>query len=917
MESCMPDRVPRRLAAALAAVCTALVLNAALTYRNIQRLVDADRWVNHTLEVREKLAELLVGLTAAETAQRGFALTGKAAYKDAYVAALVASDDVRRKLRGLTADNTTQQARLDDVDHAMQQKTAWMSHAIETREAGGVEAAIAKVQTGQALPLNERLRKTLTAVESEENALLRARRARVDSNLTATVAGVATFAIAGVLLAILGFFALRRELVNRISAQKALFEANQMFRCVVENIPQGLFWKDRGSRYLGGNAVFARDSGYASAAEIVGKTDDDQSWRDSAAAYRADDEHVMTSGIPKLNFEETSLRPDGTVVRLETSKVPLRDYDGNVIGLVGTYHDITARKLAEQRLMLQAAALESSVNGIFITSAVEPDHPIEYANAATSRLSGYSEAELLGRNCRLLQAQDTAQPGLPAIRLAIEERRPGSAVLRNYRKDGSSFWNELTIAPVRSFDGRVTHFVGILNDISDRVRYQEELERQANFDALTGLPNRSLLRDRLEQEVAHARRSKRSFVVAVVDVDNFKLTNDSAGHGVGDEILVEMAKRLRGLVRGEDTIARYGSDEFVLITGHQGADGISTLMDRILAAVAEPVETAGGQLVLTCSIGLGIYPHDGADAASLLRNADAAMYRAKANGRNRFEVFHGEMTLRVQARVSLERGLRAAIKEQQFFLAYQPRVNGAGDIVGAEALIRWKHPAEGIISPAHFIPVAEESGLIVPVGSWVLKTACAQAKSWQDRGIAPRVISVNLSAVQFRQKGFTDFVGATLRDTGLAPERLELEITESLLMQDADEALAVLAELKHMGISLSIDDFGTGYSSLSYLKRLPVDKLKIDQSFVRDIPRDADDVAITRAIISLGRSLELRLVAEGVETREQADFLREHCCDELQGYYFSRPIAPEDLERLILSGARLRPEDAAAVDVDG
>jgi diguanylate cyclase (GGDEF)-like protein len=427
----------------------------------------------------------------------------------------------------------------------------------------------------------------------------------------------------------------------------------------------------------------------------------------------------------------------------------------------------------------------------------------------------------------------------------------------------------------------------------ERKRYQVQLEYQANYDALTGLPNRNLLQDRLHQAV-QGYRLPRTVAVAFIDLDHFKFVNDSLGHSIGDKLLKGIAERLRGVLREGDTVARLGGDEFVLIlNGHPSEEVIFRAMQRITATVAEPMNIEGKELIVTCSGGISLYPQDGQDVDTLLKNADAAMYRAKEQGRNNCKFYTSEMNERVSERLSLENGLRRALERKEFLLHYQQRADlRTGGIVGAEALVRWLHPERGMIAPHRFIPIAEETGLIMQIGEFVLREACRQARSWLDQGLDPGVVSVNLSARQFRQEGLVRLVAGVLEETGLDPKHLEMELTESMVMDNIAAAIATLRGLKSLGLSLSVDDFGTGYSSLAYLRNLPIDKLKIDRSFVRDIgnARDADGGVLAQAIISLGHALHLRVVAEGVETLAQAQFLKRHKCDEVQGFFYGKPL---------------------------
>ena len=436
----------------------------------------------------------------------------------------------------------------------------------------------------------------------------------------------------------------------------------------------------------------------------------------------------------------------------------------------------------------------------------------------------------------------------------------------------------------------------------ERKRYQVQLEHQANYDALTGLPNRNLLHDRLRQAV-YSQRQSRAIAVVFMDLDHFKFVNDSLGHSTGDLLLKAMGERLRTVLREGDTVGRVGGDEFVLILNDQSNEEIIyRAMQRISAKVSEPLTIDGKELHVTCSAGISLYPQDGRDVDTLLKNADAAMYRAKEHGRSNFQFYTSEMNERVSERLALENALRRALERNELALHYQQKVNlQTGEIVGAEALVRWLHPEWGLVRPARFIPLAEETGLIVSIGEWVLREACRQTRAWLDAGLDPGVVSVNLSLRQFRQEGLVRSVSRILEETALDPAQLEMELTESMVMGNVDAAIAVLQGLKSLGVTLSVDDFGTGYSSLAYLKDLPIDTLKIDRSFVRDIGSGAelDEGVLAQAIISLGHSLHLKVIAEGVETDAQVRFLRRHGCDEVQGFFYGEPVAPEAHARLL------------------
>ena len=577
--------------------------------------------------------------------------------------------------------------------------------------------------------------------------------------------------------------------------------------------------------------------------------------------------------------------------------------------------DIAARKRTEQELQLRQRAIEASANAIIISSAKEPDYAIEYVNPAFERITGYAAGEVVGCNMGLLWGKDGEQSGIKEIRACMLEQREGHAVLRNYRKDGTLFWSDLYIAPVRDDGGGVSHYVVAQYDITATKRYESELEFQTNRDALTGLANRNLLRDRLRQAISYAYRYGHPIWVLFVDLDRFKFINDTLGHQAGDVLLKAVAERLQASVRDTDTVARMSGDEFVLVLPERTDAGLSTgIVKRIMDTVAQPLTIEGHEFFVSCSVGVSVYPPDGATPEELIKHADVAMYRAKETGRNNFQFYTSEMNERALERLRIEADLRSALERNEFMLYYQPQVDlRTREIVGVEALIRWQHPELDMVPPARFIGLAEETGLIVPIGAWVIREACRQGRQWQTEGLGHLRISVNLSARQFGEHDLVECVAAALKETNLPPECLEIELTESLVMADVDHAIGVLRELKSLGIKLSIDDFGTGYSSLSYLKRFPIDVLKIDRSFVNDITIDPDDAAIVASIISLAHSLRLQVIAEGVETIEQLGYLRKHECDQIQGYFFSRPVPAEAMGRMLQDGRRLQAESAGTL----
>ena len=552
------------------------------------------------------------------------------------------------------------------------------------------------------------------------------------------------------------------------------------------------------------------------------------------------------------------------------------------------------RHRTEVQLQLKARVFEQGNEAIMITDA---QHRIVRVNSAFSRITGYSESEALGRNPSLLSSGRHDPEFYRTMWAAINELGHWQGELWNRRKDGTDYPEWLSISVLRDRSGAVMHYVGIAADISQRKTDEEQIRLLADFDPLTGLPNRRLLQDRIETGMSQAQRQGETLALMFLDLDRFKNVNDSLGHQVGDKLLIEVAQRLTSVLREQDTVCRLGGDEFVLLCTGTDAAGAAHVASKVLELTSQHCRVDQHELAVTLSIGIALYPTDGDTAESLLRSADTAMYRAKESGRNAFRFFTAQMQVESSRTLQLENALRRALELQQLHLVYQPQVSLAdGRVVGMEALLRWQHPTLGSVSPAEFIPVAEDSGLILPIGEWVLRTATGQLRQWLDDGLPPLQLAVNLSAVQFRHANLPDLVTQVLQDAGLAPHCLELELTEGVAMKDPVEAIAVMDRLYQLGVRMSIDDFGTGYSSLSYLKRFHVYKLKVDQSFVRDITDDPDDKAIVVAIIALARSLGFQTIAEGVETQGQLDFLRQQGCDEVQGYLFSKPLPADAFE---------------------
>lgn len=596
--------------------------------------------------------------------------------------------------------------------------------------------------------------------------------------------------------------------------------------------------------------------------------------------------------LPLLHFK------DGRIFERYTQ--PQR-VGSEIVGRVYSFRDVTQKLMSVDELRIRERAIEASTHGIAIIDITKSNQPIIYVNRAFERITGYTEKHAIGKNISQIIGIKIDQVNQKRINLAIREGREETVELESYRKNGEMYWSELSVAPVSDSFSKIRHFVGILNDITQRREMEKQLVRQATHDPLTELPNRVLLMDRVDQAILQAKKKHSQLGFLFLDLDRFKMTNDTLGHSMGDKLLQAVSNRLLIATNDYDTVARLGGDEFVILLPDLNNElEAQKTAKEILSLIDKPFQIDQHSLKITGSIGISYYPRDGIDYESLLKSADLSMYHAKDSGRNNYRVYEPEMNRRVINRMQLDNALRDAMQKKELYLVYQPLINLKNDsIVGFEALLRWNSHLLGQVSPVDFIGMAEENGLIIDIGKWVLEQACKQILVWHQMGYKDLTIAVNISGRQFRQSQLPDMIKEVLDATQLDAKYLELELTESLLVDDLDHAVTTMYQLKDMGMKLVIDDFGTGYSSLSYLKQFPVDKLKIDRSFISELVNEKNDAAIARAIINLGHSLNLEVLAEGVETALQKDFIVKHGCDFAQGYYFKRPESPEGLDKFL------------------
>jgi len=691
-----------------------------------------------------------------------------------------------------------------------------------------------------------------------------------------------------------GALAMITDITKRKLAQQALIQSELNFRTMIDDVNIGILVHDRG-RHLFANPALLKMLGYTqqkfrntTMKDIVASDE----YEKVSSRYKA---RMAGEDVPSV-YETVLQTSDGKPIPVELTSIKTL-WEGKEVGLV-LMQDIADRQMAIEQMRQLSSAVEQTADAIIITN---PDGVIQYVNPAFESTTGYSRAEAVGNKPSIIKSDRQKPEVFKNLWETILAGNVYNEVFINRRKDGSLYYEEKTITPLKDNEGKITHFVSTGKDVTERTQIQERLQYMAQHDALTDLPNRALLFDRLKLALVRARRHGRLLAVLFIDLDRFKNINDSLGHEAGDQLLQQLSDRLSRYIRADDTVARFGGDEFVILLDDiANENDIGEMAQKLLEELVPPFEIGNQQLYITASIGVSIYPDDGDDSSTLLKNADVAMYRAKDLGKNSYQFYSADMSARAFEHLTLESNLRNALKNSEFLLHYQPQIEiTSGRIIGVEALLRWQHPELGLVMPVQFITLLEETGLIVPAGEWVLQEAARQLRVWHDTGWKSLRMSINLSARQFSSPTLVPAVGKALTLLDCHPTCLEFEITESVMMKNVAATEETLSRLAQMDCRFAIDDFGTGYSSLAYLKRFPIKMLKIDRSFVRDIQQDKEDTTIVKTIVAMAHNLGLEVIAEGVETEEQLAYLYDCSCDNMQGYLFSRPLPAVELEQLL------------------
>jgi diguanylate cyclase (GGDEF)-like protein/PAS domain S-box-containing protein len=680
-------------------------------------------------------------------------------------------------------------------------------------------------------------------------------------------------------------------LIYKISGYRELHKQVDEYETLFNLMPVQIWYKDTKNTIIRVNKQVEKDFGIPQK-DFMGRAAEEL-FPAYSAQYYEDDLEVIHSGKPKLGIIEQINNSKGEICWINTSKIPMTNSEGIVTGLVALVVDITESKKIEKQMPIWAKIFESSGEAISVTDA---ENRFVAVNRMFSSTTGYSPDEVSGKEPSLLKSGHHDNLFYQNMWASINQTGSWQGEIWEKRKDGVIYLKWLRIDQIKDAEGNLINYLARFTDISEKKATEERFRYLDRHDALTGLPNRKALENQLLAEIKQGRHNGKRVGVISLDLDRFKNINDSLGHQIGDEFLKEIAERLQSCSSKTKITARFGGDSFIFIVPaiSKKNEMIAVIQD-IMSTLEEPLIYGELELTVTASIGVSLFPDDGDTADVLIRNADTAMHRVKDNGRNFYEFFEANMNEYASERLILENDLRRALERGEFVLFYQPQFDSKTEkVIGVEALIRWVHPTRQLVPPGDFIPILEETGLIIPIGEWILEEALRQHQQWMEKGLPPIAISVNISAVQFHDKSFLSMLSSVIENSGIEPSYLDLEVTESVVMRQPELVIKQLDSIKSMGISLSLDDFGTGFSSLSYLRYFPLDRLKIDQSFVRGLAIDSVNEAIIESVVALGKSLKIRTIAEGVETKEELDFLCKLDCDEIQGYYFSKPLSSEE-----------------------
>ncbi len=872
-----------------------LLFISVISYSNISALIAAFEQSRHSADVTQSVEDLLSGLKDIEDGQRGFVITAREEYLDPYLSALQNITPELRAVKTLTADDPKQMQRAQRLEPAVKRKLRFSAYVIKKRRDEGRLAATKVLLSGRGTKLMEEIRKIIGEIKDQESGRL----GELDRSIRESTSRAGTSIIMGNLLAI-GIFlvsglVIRSELMQRLRTQKTLGETEERFRLLIDGVKDyAIISLDPVGRVSSWNVGAERIMGY-DAGEIMGKH--------FSFFYPSEDielgkpEYALQTAAEGGRYEEECwhVHKNGSKYWASVIITALRDEQGNIRGFSKVTRDISDRRRSEESMKKLTMSVEQATDLVVLT---DPSGDIEYINKAVEDITGYSRGELVGKNRDLWRSGLQDESFFAEMKESLLAGRAFQGIFTNRKKDGQLYYVYEMITPLKDQKGNITHFVSTGRDITQQRTMEERLNYLAFFDALTGIPNRTLFLDRLTQGIARARFGKKIIAVLVIDIDRFKLINEGYGLPVGDRVLKTITERLTESVREGDTVARLGSDDFgILLFDVAETNDIVLVVKKIMGNISRPIKVRGEDVVLTAALGIAAYPYDGESAHDLLKNADIALSKAKQQGRNNSQFYTRDMNIKAMEFASIDKRLFNSYKNNEFMLYYQPYWDvNTQKLMGMEALIRWNSTSEGIISPDKFIPVLEDTGLIIEVGDWVTNSVCMQIRSWLDQGYQPVPVSVNLSTVQFRKKDLAESILAMVTQARIDPKLLVLEITESTFMQNVEYAQIVFKKLKEAGISISLDDFGTGYSSLSYLKKFPFDNLKIDISFIRDLTLDSDASSLVSAIIAMARSLNLKTIAEGVETEELWKILRLLKCDMVQGNYFSPAIPPQGVE---------------------